>query len=63
MMYYSHNLHFIAMCSAMNGNYAEAKKNADMLAEHVGPARENDAAARRLHDHSDGSRRPFSSLG
>jgi len=38
MMYYSHNLHFIAMCSAMNGNYAEAKKNADMLAEHVGPA-------------------------
>jgi len=38
MMYYSHNLHFIAMCSAMNGNYDEAKKNADMLAAHVGPA-------------------------
>jgi tetratricopeptide (TPR) repeat protein len=38
MMYYSHNLHFIAMCSAMNGNYPEARKNADMLAEHVGPA-------------------------
>ena len=38
MMYYSHNLHFIAMCAAMNGNYAEAKKNADMLAAHVGPA-------------------------
>jgi len=38
MMYYSHNLHFIAMCSAMNGNYAEAKKAADMLAAHVGPA-------------------------
>ena len=37
MMYYSHNLHFIAMCSAMNGNYAEAKKNADMLAAHVAP--------------------------
>src|SRR5580700_2790087 len=37
MMYYSHNLHFIAMCSAMNGNYAEAQKNADMLAAHVGP--------------------------
>ena len=37
MMYYSHNLHFIAMCSAMNGNYAEAKKNGDMLAAHVGP--------------------------
>jgi tetratricopeptide (TPR) repeat protein len=37
MMYYSHNLHFIAMCAAMNGNYAEAKKNADMLATHVAP--------------------------
>jgi tetratricopeptide (TPR) repeat protein len=37
MMYYSHNLHFIAMCSAMNGNYLEAKKAADMLAAHVGP--------------------------
>ena len=37
MMYYSHNLHFIAMCSAMSGNYAEAKKAADMLAAHVGP--------------------------
>src|ERR1700730_14287952 len=37
MMYYSHNLHFIAICSAMNGNYEEAKKNADMLAAHVAP--------------------------
>ena len=37
MMYYSHNLHFIAACSAMKGNYPEARKNADMLAAHVGP--------------------------
>jgi tetratricopeptide (TPR) repeat protein len=37
MMYYSHNLHFIAMCAAMNGNYAEAKENADRLEQHVGP--------------------------
>src|SRR6266404_667041 len=37
MMYYSHNLHFIAMCSAMNGDYAEANKNADLLAAHVAP--------------------------
>jgi tetratricopeptide (TPR) repeat protein len=37
MMYYSHNLHFIATCAAMNGDYAEAKKAADMLASHVGP--------------------------
>ncbi len=38
MMYYSHNLHFIAMCSAMDGNYVEAKQNADMLAAHVAPS-------------------------
>ena len=37
MMYYSHNLHFIAMCSGMNGDYAEAIKNAQMLADHVRP--------------------------
>jgi len=37
MMYYSHNLHFIAMCAAMNGNYLEAKKNGAMLAAHVSP--------------------------
>jgi len=36
MMYYSHNLHFIAMCAAMNGNYAESRKNADLLLENVG---------------------------
>ena len=37
MMYYSHNLHFIAMCSAMNGGYAEARKNADLVVANVGP--------------------------
>jgi len=37
LMYYSHNLHFIAMCSAMNGDYSEANKNADLLAAHVAP--------------------------
>ncbi|HEX4603744.1 MAG TPA: hypothetical protein VH724_07105 [Candidatus Angelobacter sp.] len=36
-MYYSHNLHFIAACSSMNGKYAEAHKAAEMLAAHVGP--------------------------
>lgn len=36
-MYYSHNLHFIAMCASMNGNYSEAHKAAEMLAAHVGP--------------------------
>jgi tetratricopeptide (TPR) repeat protein len=37
MMYYSHNLHFIAMCASMNGDYAEAVKNADLLVANVGP--------------------------
>jgi tetratricopeptide (TPR) repeat protein len=38
MMYYSHNLHFIAMCAAMTGDYVESIKAADMLAAHVAPA-------------------------
>ena len=37
LMYYSHNLHFIAMCASMNGNYAEATKNAGLLVANVGP--------------------------
>lgn len=37
MMYYSHNLHFIAMCAAMTGDYQEAHKAAYMLAAHVAP--------------------------
>jgi len=36
-MYYSHNLHFIAACASMDGNYAEAHKAGEMLAAHVGP--------------------------
>jgi tetratricopeptide (TPR) repeat protein len=37
MMYYSHNLHFVAACGAMNGRYLEARKNADLLVANVGP--------------------------
>ncbi len=37
MMYYSHNLHFVAMCGAMNGRYTDARKNADLLVANVGP--------------------------
>ena len=37
MMYYSHNLHFIAMAAAMNGNYLEARRGAHLLAANVGP--------------------------
>jgi tetratricopeptide (TPR) repeat protein len=36
-MYYSHNLHFIATCASMDGDYAEARKAAQMLGEHVAP--------------------------
>jgi len=37
LMYYSHNLHFIAMAAAMNGNYLESRRGAQMLAANVGP--------------------------
>ena len=37
LMYYSHNLHFIAMCASMNGNYDEARQAAERLATHVSP--------------------------
>src|ERR1700732_3456940 len=37
MMYYSHNLHFIAMAAAMNGNYLESRRGAQMLAANVSP--------------------------
>ncbi|HEV7675521.1 MAG TPA: hypothetical protein VGQ12_13405 [Candidatus Angelobacter sp.] len=35
-MYYSHNLHFIAACASMNGNYAEAHRAGEALATHAG---------------------------
>ena len=63
MMYYSHNLHFIAMCSAMNGNFLEAKKNADMLAASCRAACKRNAAARRLHDHPSCRGHSLPSLG
>jgi len=36
-MYYSHNLHFIATCASMSGDYTQARKAAQMLATHVEP--------------------------
>jgi tetratricopeptide (TPR) repeat protein len=36
-MYYSHNLHFIAMCASMDGDYSKAREAAAMLAKHAGP--------------------------
>src|SRR5207248_1498093 len=36
-MYYSHNLHFLAYASCMDGKFAEAKRAADELAAHVRP--------------------------
>src|SRR5437764_1518722 len=37
MMYYSHNLHFLAFASCMDGNFAEAKDAADKLVANVAP--------------------------
>jgi tetratricopeptide (TPR) repeat protein len=37
MMYYCHNLHFLSAASSMAGNFTQAKKAADALAEHAGP--------------------------
>jgi tetratricopeptide (TPR) repeat protein len=37
MMYYGHNLHFIAISGAMNGDYADAHAAAAKLAQHVAP--------------------------
>ena len=36
-MYYSHNLHFIAIAASMDGNFAESKQAADRLVNHVQP--------------------------
>jgi tetratricopeptide (TPR) repeat protein len=37
MMYYPHNLHFLAYAHAMQGRYGDAKKAAAELADHVAP--------------------------
>lgn len=37
MMYYSHNIHFLAVAEAMQGRLTAAKKTADKLTAHVAP--------------------------
>jgi tetratricopeptide (TPR) repeat protein len=37
MMYYAHNLHFLAAAESMAGRFAAAKQAADELVAHVGP--------------------------
>jgi tetratricopeptide (TPR) repeat protein len=37
MMYFSHNIHFLAVARATQGRFADAKKAADDLVAHVGP--------------------------
>ena len=37
MMYYCHNLHFLAASDSMAGNFIHAKQAADALAAHAGP--------------------------
>jgi len=36
-MYYSHNLHFIAIAASMDGDFAQSKQAADRLVAHVQP--------------------------
>jgi len=36
MMYYSHNLHFLAVANSMQGRYSDAKRAADQLYAHLG---------------------------
>jgi len=38
MMYYSHNLHFLAFAASMDGNFAEARDAAAKLVSNVAPA-------------------------
>jgi hypothetical protein len=35
MMYYSHNLHFLAVAHSMQGRYQDAKRAADQLDAHL----------------------------
>ncbi|HSB11952.1 MAG TPA: hypothetical protein VLM38_20870 [Blastocatellia bacterium] len=37
MMYYSHNLHFLAVAHAMQGRYQDSRRAADQLAAHLSP--------------------------
>jgi tetratricopeptide (TPR) repeat protein len=37
LMYYSHNIHFLAVARAMQGRYADAVRAAEQLTAHVGP--------------------------
>jgi tetratricopeptide (TPR) repeat protein len=37
ILYYAHDLHFLAAASGMEGRFAEAKQAADELAAHIGP--------------------------
>jgi tetratricopeptide (TPR) repeat protein len=36
IMYYSHNLHFLAVANSMQGRYQDARRAADQLNEHLG---------------------------
>ena len=37
MMYYSHNLHFLAVAYSMEGRFADAKKAAEQLEANIAP--------------------------
>ena len=46
MIYYSHNLHFLADSHMMQGRLADARRAADELAERLTPHADDDADGR-----------------
>ena len=63
LMYYSHNLHFIAIAGSINGEYEQSKKGCRHAGRKRRAAREGHAAARSVPGHSHGSQRPLSEVG
>ena len=54
MMYYSHNLHFVAMCGSHERPLCRSAKERGLAGCECGSACQGDAATRGLHDDPDG---------
>ena len=63
ILYYAHDLHFLAAAYGMEGRFADAKQAADELAAHIGPMVMHDMPMADLRAHSDVRPSPLSSLG
>ncbi len=53
LMYYSHNMHFLAFADCMRGDFAGARTAADQLVNNVKARGEGDSDARRFHADAD----------